>query len=190
MFSQESSAVNRKSTTTAQLPVYGGKEKPYQRSQAPLPLRTVPQNPPPHKLSPISPSGEIVQPAAEEARRSEQSPERDCLKLTLTGRVGRNARLRETNGGHTLVDFFVGTQDFCKNEVGQWKQKTTWYRVKKWGDSAAMLSPHLEEGARVQIDGKLAIRKWIDRNNLPQTSIEIVANDVRFLNQRFQTTAA
>jgi len=189
MYSQQSFAVNAKSVGAAQLSMYG-KEKPLQGSQGPRPLRALPQNSASQKLLPTQTSGNNNQPSPQTTHGTEPKGERGEIKVTLTGRVGRNARLRETNGGHTVVDFFVGTDGSYKNRFGEWQQKTTWYRVKKWGASAAMLSPHLQEGARVYVEGRLAIRKWTDKNNVPQTSTEIMASDVRFLNQRAKTPAA
>ena len=69
--------------------------------------------------------------AAPIARRSDTSKENRVNKVMLTGRLGRNARVRETNGGRLVADFFLGTEEFSKDLRGKWQQKTAWPYGKK-----------------------------------------------------------
>jgi single-strand DNA-binding protein len=121
--------------------------------------------------------------AAPTARRSDASREDRVNKVMLTGRLGRNARVRETTGGRVVTDFFLGTEEFSKDLRGDWQEKTAWHRVQVWGEAAERVGRQLPEGARLYVKGRLVIRKWTDKNNKRQTSIEILAYDVRCIDE-------
>jgi single-strand DNA-binding protein len=115
------------------------------------------------------------------APRSDAGEENRVNKVMLTGRLGRNARVRETSGGRVVTDFFLGTEEFSKDLRGDWQQKTAWHRVQAWGEAAEKVGRQLPEGSRLYVEGRLVIRKWTDKNNKRQTFTEILAFEVRFL---------
>ena len=123
------------------------------------------------------------------ARGSDPKGEYRLNKVMLTGRLGRNARMRETKSGQMVADFFVGTEEFHKDLLGQWQQRPAWHRVQVWGEAAKMVSTQLREDSQLYVEGKLVIRKWTDKKNKRQTSIEILASDVRCLDEGPKTVA-
>jgi single-stranded DNA-binding protein len=53
--------------------------------------------------------------------------------------------------------------------------------VHVWEELAETVSAGLLKGARVYVEGRLALRNWVDRDNRKHAYREIVARDVRFL---------
>jgi single-strand DNA-binding protein len=102
-------------------------------------------------------------------------------KVTVTGRLGRDAVVRYTKNSHTVANFSVAVDESYKNLLGQLQKKTAWHRVQVWDELAETVSPGLMKGTRVYVEGRLIHRQWIDRENKPRTSTEVVASDVRFL---------
>jgi single-stranded DNA-binding protein len=56
-------------------------------------------------------------------------------------------------------------------------------RVQVWEEQelAKIVVSDLRRGVRVSVEGRRAIRRWIDRENGEHCHTEIVASDVRFL---------
>jgi single-strand DNA-binding protein len=102
-------------------------------------------------------------------------------KVSVTGRLGRDAVVRYTKNSHTVANFSVAVDESYKDLLGQLQKKTVWHRVQVWDELAETVSPGLMKGTRVYVEGRLIHRQWVDRENKPRTSTEVVASDVRFL---------
>lgn len=102
-------------------------------------------------------------------------------RVNVTGRLGKDAVVRYTKNGHTVANFSVAVDESYKDLLGQWRKKTAWHRVQVWEALAETVSPGLKKGARIYVEGRLIHRQWIDREQKPRTSTEVVASDVRFL---------
>ena len=101
-------------------------------------------------------------------------------KVTLLGRLDRDAVVRQTTNGHTVANFSLGVDESYKDRLGEW-QKVTWHRVQVWGELAETVGKDLLQGVRVYVEGRLIYRHWVDRQSQERTSAEIVASAIRFL---------
>jgi len=102
-------------------------------------------------------------------------------KVTLLGRLGRDAVVRQTTNGHTVANFSLGVDESYKDRLGEWQKKVTWHRVQVWGELAETVGKDLLQGVRVYVEGRLIYRHWVDRQSQERTSAEIVASTIRFL---------
>jgi single-strand DNA-binding protein len=107
--------------------------------------------------------------------------ERKLDKVAVTGRLGRHAVVRQTKNGRVVANFSVAVDESYKDLLGETHKKTAWQRVQVWEELAEMVSAGLLKGVRVYVEGRRAIRNWIDRENRKHTYTEIVASDIRFL---------
>jgi len=113
-------------------------------------------------------------------------------KVAVTGRLGRDAVVRQTKNGHVVANFSVAVDESYKDLLGEWHKKTAWHRVQVWEELAETVGADLQKGVRVYVEGRRTIRHWIDRENRKHCYTEIVASDVRFLdaalkNESFNT---
>lgn len=94
--------------------------------------------------------------------------------FTMTGRLGKDAELRETTGG-TQVCTFSAAYD-----VGYGDKKTTcWVKGVIFGKRAAALQPHLTKGKLVEFTGTPVASAWTDKkSNEPRAQIEVTVLDV------------
>ena len=76
--------------------------------------------------------------------------------VTLQGRLGANAEIKQTKGGQSYVTFSLATQTSVKDQSGQWTHPTTWHSCKFFGPRAAKIAPMLVKGATVTVVGQLA----------------------------------
>jgi single stranded DNA-binding protein len=138
-----------------------GPKQPYGYGQTPNPPQSDQQNLHPH----AQPSHGL----------------RDSHGVRLTGRIGRYFEVKSTHRGTPLAVFSVATNHPHRDESGNWTKKTVWHRIVVWGAAARALEEQLEKGARVYIEGKFKTREWLDRENNPRTTTELVAREVRFV---------
>ncbi len=102
-------------------------------------------------------------------------------RVNVTGRLGRDAVVRQTKNGRVVANFSVAVDESYKDQLGQLHKKTAWHRVQVWEELAKTVGSDLRRGVRVSVEGRRAIRHWIDRENREHCYTEIVASDVRFL---------
>src|SRR5205823_2863995 len=71
----------------------------------------------------------------------------------------------------------------------EWIDQTNWYRVTVFGRLAERLEQQAQEGrlakgTRLIVFGRLEATAYLDRNNQPQPSLDVVADDVVFAEGR------
>jgi single stranded DNA-binding protein len=59
-----------------------------------------------------------------------------------------------------------------------------WLTIVAWRNLATQVEKYVKKGSQVLVSGRLSVDTYTDKDNRKQTGIEIVALDVRFLNQR------
>ena len=111
-------------------------------------------------------------------------------KLTLVGNLGVDPEVRYSADGKPVLSFRVAS-NYRKRDADtrDWVDATNWYRVTTFGRLAERLSEQvsggrLTKGSRVIVFGRLEASGYIDRNNQPQPSLDVVADDVLFADTR------
>jgi single-strand DNA-binding protein len=111
-------------------------------------------------------------------------------KVTLVGNLGVDPEVRYSADGKPVVSFRVAS-NYRKRDADtrEWVDATNWYRVSTFGRLAERLSEQtgagrLTKGTRLIIFGRLEASAYLDRGNQPQPSLDIVADDVLFGDNR------
>jgi single-strand DNA-binding protein len=111
-------------------------------------------------------------------------------KLTLVGNLGVDPEVRYSSDGKPVVSFRVASNYRKRDaETRDWVDATNWYRVSTFGRLAERLSEQagagrLTKGTRIVVFGRLEASAYMDRNNQPQPSLDLVADDVVFADSR------
>lgn len=88
--------------------------------------------------------------------------------ITIAGRIGGDAIVRQTQGGESVCSFTVAV------DQRQGRDKTTnWWRVSLWGKRGEALAPYLLKGASVTVQGEFALGEYEGK---PQLNIR--ANEI------------
>ena len=75
--------------------------------------------------------------------------------ITITGRLGKDAEQKRTQGCDDVTSFSVAV------DQGYGQNKTSnWFRVSLWGKRGSALSPYLLKGAQVTVAGELTIGEY------------------------------
>ena len=111
-------------------------------------------------------------------------------KLTLVGNLGVEPEVRYTADGKPVVTCRVASNYRRRDaDSRDWVDATNWYRVTTFGRLAERLSEQLgsgrlAKGTRIIVFGRLEASAYLDRNNQPQPSLDVVADDVLFADNR------
>lgn len=98
------------------------------------------------------------------------------MNATIFGRVGRDAELKQTQGGTTLARFSVALNVYSKQE-----QQTTWVNATLFGKMAESLAQYLTKGTAVALSGDLKLRQYTSEQNGEQTTLDMSVNSVALL---------
>lgn len=108
-------------------------------------------------------------------------------KVILIGRLGQNPEMRATGNGTSVATLSVATSERFKKD-GQMQEKTEWHRVVVWGKTAESCAAYLQKGREVYVEGRLQTRSWEKSDGVTQYSTEIIAEAVKFLGSKREST--
>jgi single-strand DNA-binding protein len=103
------------------------------------------------------------------------------------GNLTRDPELRQTPSGQSVVSFSLALNRSYKNQSGEWQEATDYIDIVAWGPLAERVSQYMTKGRRALVQGRLQSRSW-DQEGQKRTKVEVLANDVTFLDSRGSTT--
>lgn len=106
-------------------------------------------------------------------------------QVILIGNLGDAPALRYTPAGIPVANFNLAVNRRWSNADGQPQEKTNWFQVTAWRRQAELANQYLAKGSRVMILGDLdGARPWTDREGNLRATINVVANEIKFLDSR------
>lgn len=105
-------------------------------------------------------------------------------KVTLLGNLGGDPEIRHFEGGGKVTKFSLATNENYQDKSGQWQTRTEWHNVVCWGNQAERAEKTLRKGNLAYIEGKIATRKWQDKDGNDRYSTDIVSSYFRSLERR------
>ncbi|MFQ3173069.1 MAG: single-strand DNA-binding protein [Flavobacterium sp.] len=102
-------------------------------------------------------------------------------RVQLIGHVGNDPEIKTFDGGRTLANLTIATNDSYKNDKGEKVEQTEWHKVVAWGKTAEIIEKYVTKGKEIAIDGKLTHRSYEDKNGEKRYVTEVVANEVLLL---------
>lgn len=103
----------------------------------------------------------------------------------FTGNLGRDAELRTTTSGHSVLSFSVAV----KSGYGD-KATTTWANCQLWGKQAESMGQYLTKGKQVGIVGEVTLRQYQKQDGSPAQSLDVRVSDLTLLGGREEGQAA
>jgi single-strand DNA-binding protein len=108
----------------------------------------------------------------------------DLNRVTLVGRLTRDPELRHTQGGDPVCSIRLAVSSRARDESGGWGDRSNYFDVTVFGRQAETASTYLAKGRRIGVDGRLSWREWQAQDGSKRQSVEVIANDVFFLDSR------
>ena len=85
--------------------------------------------------------------------------------------------LRRTQNDTPVTDFNLAMTERWKSKTGEDRQETTWVKVVCWGRLAESVSPVVDKGDLVYVEGKITTREY-EKDGVKNRVTEIEANNV------------
>ena len=108
----------------------------------------------------------------------------DLNRVTLVGRLTRDPELRHTQGGDPVCSIRLAVSSRARDEGGNWGDRSNYFDITVFGRQAETASTYLAKGRRIGVDGRLSWREWQAQDGSKRQSVEVIANDVFFLDSR------
>jgi len=106
-------------------------------------------------------------------------------KVTLIGNLGADPEIRTLESGTKVARISLATNESYQDKTsGEWKDKTEWHTIIAWRYQAEKAERDLKKGMRIYVDGKITYRKWQNQEGKDIYTTEIVANTIRSLEKR------
>lgn len=101
-------------------------------------------------------------------------------KVILIGHLGRDCETRSTTEGSSVSNFSLATSRNFKNKDGNWVPETTWHNIVAWNLSD-FYKDALKKGKKVCIEGRIANRSYMTKENVKRDVTEIISENVIIL---------
>lgn len=88
--------------------------------------------------------------------------------ITIAGRLGKDAELRNTNGGDAVCSFSVAVDSRQNRE-----KVTNWFRVSLWGKRGEALNQYLTKGSSVTVIGEFSLGEYDGKPQLNVRASEV-----------------
>jgi len=105
-------------------------------------------------------------------------------KVILIGNLGRDAELKKTPSGTSVLEFSIATNERWNDREGNSQEHTQWFRVSLWGRRADALAQYLQKGKQVYVEGKLRARTYQGNDGQTRVSLDVRADDIQLLGTR------
>lgn len=103
-------------------------------------------------------------------------------KVILVGNLGRDPESRYMPNGDCVCNIAIATTESWKDKnTGEKKEQTEWHRIVLFRKLGEIAAEYLVKGSSVYIEGKLATRKWTDKDGIERYTTEIVADSMQML---------
>jgi single-strand DNA-binding protein len=102
--------------------------------------------------------------------------------VVLVGRLANDPELRYTPTGTPIANFRLAVDRGRKDESGE--SQTDWLNIVAFTKTAELVAQYLDKGALVGIEGRIQSRTWEGNDGKRNYQVEIVANNVRFLESK------
>ena len=109
---------------------------------------------------------------------------RSLNKVQLIGNLTRDPELRYTPKGAAVCTIGLATSRNWTTDTGEKKEDTQFHRLIAWNKLAEICSQYLKKGSKAYFEGRIAYRKYTNKDNVEQNVTEIIIDDMLLLDSR------
>lgn len=105
-------------------------------------------------------------------------------RVAISGNLTRDAELRTTQSGMSILDFGVAVNDRRRNQrTGEWEGCPNFVDCTVFGTRAEKLQPYLAKGSKVALEGKLRYSSW-ESGGQRRSKLGVIVDDLEFMSSR------
>lgn len=109
-------------------------------------------------------------------------------KVILIGNLVADPELKQTASGIPVTNFTIAISRRFQNKDGQ--QETDFINVVCWRQTAEFVKRYFTKGKSILVCGSLQSRTWTDNNNQKRYVVEVVADEVSFVERKSDSQPA
>ena len=108
-------------------------------------------------------------------------------KVILIGHMTANPELKQSMSGIPVCTFSIGvSRKYTKGE----QQQTDFITIVAWRQQAEFVCRYFKKGSAICVCGSLQTRSWTDNRNNKRYAMEVVADEVSFVDRKENATEA
>ena len=108
-------------------------------------------------------------------------------KAIIGGRLTADVELKMTPSGISVCTFSVAVNRKVARGA---EQKTDFIECVAWRKNAEFISKHFRKGSSIMVVGELQKRSWQDNSGNKRSAIEVVVDEVRFVDSKSESNDA
>ena len=101
-------------------------------------------------------------------------------RIVLVGNLTRDPEIRYVDGGGKAVTKFA----LAVNRKTKGADETMFVDIVAWDRLGEICNQYLKKGMSTLVEGRLAIRKYDDKDGNKRTAVEVVASDMQMLDSK------
>ncbi|MDX2303519.1 MAG: single-stranded DNA-binding protein [Microscillaceae bacterium] len=101
-------------------------------------------------------------------------------KIMLIGNLGRDPEVREYQG-RKVANFSLAVNEKYTKSDGSSVERTEWFRVTFWGNTAETVEKYLKKGSQVFVEGRLSTQEFKDKEGMTRTALEVSGQGLTML---------
>ena len=100
-------------------------------------------------------------------------------KIIVTGGLGRDAELKQTPQGKSVLEFSLAVNSGFKKD-----DQPSWWKCAIWNERGEKLAQYLVKGTRLLVEGEPKLRQYEDKDGNKRMSAEIFVNNIEFMGSK------
>lgn len=110
-------------------------------------------------------------------------------KVIIIGNLCKDPELRYTPQGMAVCNLRLACNRVWKDRSGEKKEEVCFITVVVWSKRAENCNQYLKKGSPILIEGRLQSRSWENAQGVKQYTIEILAENMQFLDRTKEGTS-
>lgn len=107
-------------------------------------------------------------------------------RVNISGRLTRDAEVRQTPGGLSVLTISVAVNDRRKNPTsGEWQDYPNYVDCTMFGTRAESVAKFISKGSKVAIEGKLRWSSW-EKDGQKRSKLEVIIDEIEFMSTQNQ----
>ena len=102
-------------------------------------------------------------------------------RVVITGNLTADPEVRQLRSGNSLCRLRIACNTRRRQPDGSWGEKPNYFDVVVWGAQGEAAKRFLSKGSAVAVDGRLEWREWTAESGEKRQAVEIVAENLQFL---------
>jgi len=104
----------------------------------------------------------------------------DINSVNMVGRLTRDAELKYTNTGYSILNFSIASNRGVKKN-DEWQDEVSFFNCVLFGKRAEALAQYMTKGKMIVITGELTQDRWTDQNGQNRSVVKIIVNKLQFV---------